>query len=244
MAVTLVLPAAANRQSVLIAVVSVARVPRHRALSVAGGQAARRLLQVAALPRRPFRGRAGLLGRLRRGGGLRALRVLGRHLRVLLLPPAIRPSLHGAHQRRRISAAMLHGPEYRLIELNWVLMTGALLVVGLLVGRLRARIEVLVDQLAAAARTDPLTGLPNRRELAVRLRDEIIRYGRHPRPVQRHRARSRRAQADQRQPGPQRRRPGARQDRVGAPGPDPRRGHGGAHRRRRVRDRRSGGGCR
>ena len=77
---------------------------------------------------------------------------------------------------------MLNGPEYRLVELNWVLMTGALLVVGLLVGRLRARIEILMDQLAAAARTDPLTGLPNRRELAVRLRDEIIRYGRHPRP--------------------------------------------------------------
>jgi len=74
--------------------------------------------------------------------------------------------------------ALLIGPHDGLIELDWVMMTGALFVAGVLVGRLRSRVEVLVDELGAAARTDPLTGLANRREFASRLREEIFRANR------------------------------------------------------------------
>lgn len=180
-AVTLVLPAAANRQFLVIAGVSVL------AFVVTGlclweG----RRLPVAFYRSLPFIGIL-LVGVLvfSGGSGSAGAYELFSFWVVISAFYFFRPR-YGLLCTALTSAcylvAMLNGPEYHLVELNWVLMTGALLVVGLLVGRLRARIEVLMDQLAAAARTDPLTGLPNRRELAVRLRDEIIRYGRHPRP--------------------------------------------------------------
>jgi len=72
---------------------------------------------------------------------------------------------------------------HELIALNWVMMTGALFVAGVLVGRLRSRVDGLFDELAYAARTDSLTGLANRREFEERLREEIARAERQEIPL-------------------------------------------------------------
>src|SRR4051794_22789196 len=50
-----------------------------------------------------------------------------------------------------------------LVEQRWMLTLGTALVAGLLVAYQRSRIDRLVDRLTDAARTDPLTGLLNRR---------------------------------------------------------------------------------
>jgi diguanylate cyclase (GGDEF)-like protein/putative nucleotidyltransferase with HDIG domain len=58
------------------------------------------------------------------------------------------------------------------------MLTGTLFVAGVIMGRLRSRAEQVVAQLSDAARLDPLTGLPNRREFDTRLRQEVARSAR------------------------------------------------------------------
>jgi len=55
------------------------------------------------------------------------------------------------------------------MEQRWMMLMGTLLVVGVLVGLLRQRLDALIDRLTDAARTDPLTGLLNRRAF-----DEVL----------------------------------------------------------------------
>jgi diguanylate cyclase (GGDEF)-like protein len=65
----------------------------------------------------------------------------------------------------------------------WVNGVATTLGVGLLVLALRARIEALVDKLETTARTDQLTGLPNRRAFDERLTDELARAERSGFPI-------------------------------------------------------------
>lgn len=46
---------------------------------------------------------------------------------------------------------------------RWMMLMGTLIVVGVLVALLRQRLDALIERLSDAARTDPLTGLLNRR---------------------------------------------------------------------------------
>jgi diguanylate cyclase (GGDEF)-like protein len=65
----------------------------------------------------------------------------------------------------------------------WVLTVGTALVAGLLVERLRGRIDRLLIRLAGAAGTDPLTGLLNRRAFEEMFEIELARARRHGRPL-------------------------------------------------------------
>jgi diguanylate cyclase (GGDEF)-like protein len=65
----------------------------------------------------------------------------------------------------------------------WLLTFGTALVAGLLVQRLRGRIDRLLIRLAGAAGTDPLTGLLNRRALEEMFEIELARARRHGRPL-------------------------------------------------------------
>jgi diguanylate cyclase (GGDEF)-like protein len=67
--------------------------------------------------------------------------------------------------------------------LKWVLATGTLFVVGILMTALRSQVERLLGRLAEAARTDSLTGLANRRELEGRFAAELERSTRTGRPL-------------------------------------------------------------
>jgi|SRR5579884_140316 len=58
---------------------------------------------------------------------------------------------------------------------RWLLMMGTVSVIGLLADVLRSRAEVLIGALSEVARTDPLTGLLNRRGFEERLEDELAR---------------------------------------------------------------------
>ena len=70
-----------------------------------------------------------------------------------------------------------------LPALKWVLLTGTLLVVGSLMTALREQVERLLQQLGSAARTDPVTGLANRRALDERFSAELERSTRTGRPL-------------------------------------------------------------
>src|SRR5947207_12911262 len=64
---------------------------------------------------------------------------------------------------------LLVGPGHvPLPGLTWVMVTGTLMVLGSLMITLRSQLERLVGELGAAARTDSLTQLANRRELEDR----------------------------------------------------------------------------
>jgi len=65
---------------------------------------------------------------------------------------------------------------------RWVITIGTLVVTGGLVALLKTRVEGLIATLSDAARTDPLTGLPNRRgfEQALELELERARRGGQP----------------------------------------------------------------
>jgi diguanylate cyclase (GGDEF)-like protein len=67
--------------------------------------------------------------------------------------------------------------------LKWGMVTGTLAVLGILMIALRGQVERLVNQLAAAARTDSLTQLANRRELEERFAAELERSTRTARPL-------------------------------------------------------------
>src|SRR5204862_6568243 len=61
--------------------------------------------------------------------------------------------------------------------------TVTLLVVGILMAALRSRVDRLLNELAAVARTDSLTGLVNRREFEERFGAEVERSTRTGRPL-------------------------------------------------------------
>ena len=67
--------------------------------------------------------------------------------------------------------------------LKWAVATGTLLVVGTLITALQSQMERTLTQLGAAARTDSLTGLANRRELEQRFAGELERSTRGGRPL-------------------------------------------------------------
>jgi two-component system, cell cycle response regulator len=67
--------------------------------------------------------------------------------------------------------------------LKWAVATGTLFVVGTLITALQSQMERTLTQLGAAARTDSLTGLANRRELEQRFAGELERSTRGGRPL-------------------------------------------------------------
>src|SRR5919198_1327439 len=79
---------------------------------------------------------------------------------------------------------LLVGPGHvALPGLTWVIVTGTLMVLGVLMITLRSQVGRLVGELAAAARTDSLTQLANRRELEGRFAAELERSTRTARPL-------------------------------------------------------------
>ncbi|TMK69784.1 MAG: diguanylate cyclase, partial [Actinobacteria bacterium] len=79
---------------------------------------------------------------------------------------------------------LLVGPGHvPLPGLTWVMVTGTLMVLGSLMITLRSQLERLVGELGAAARTDSLTQLANRRELEDRFAAELERSTRTARPL-------------------------------------------------------------
>jgi len=66
---------------------------------------------------------------------------------------------------------------------RWVITIATLTAAGLLVGRLRDRVGMLIERLGEAAVTDPLTGLPNRRGFEQAMRLELERAGRSRQPL-------------------------------------------------------------
>ena len=79
--------------------------------------------------------------------------------------------------------ALQASPAVELPALSWAVVTGSLLVVGILMTALRGQMERMLTELAAAARTDSLTGLANRRELESRFAGELERSTRGGRPL-------------------------------------------------------------
>ena len=76
------------------------------------------------------------------------------------------------------------GPGHVMLPgLTWAMVTGTLAVLGILMTTLRGQLDQLVKQLAAAARTDSLTQLANRRELEERFAAELERSTRTARPL-------------------------------------------------------------
>jgi hypothetical protein len=79
--------------------------------------------------------------------------------------------------------ALLAIAEPAVPVLKWAVATGSLFVVGILMTALRAQMERMLTELGAAARTDALTGLANRRELEGRFAGELERSTRGGRPL-------------------------------------------------------------
>ena len=105
---------------------------------------------------------------------------------------------------------------------HFVITLGTLVTAATLLTYLRGRVEKLLGRLTDAARTDPLTGLPNRVALHEMLESELERAQARWTPGQSRRARPGSIQAGQRAPRPRRRRPGSparvvAAGRVGAP---------------------------
>jgi diguanylate cyclase (GGDEF)-like protein len=76
------------------------------------------------------------------------------------------------------------GPGHGVLpRLTRAMVTGTLAVLGILMTTLRGQLDQLVKQLAAAARTDSLTQLANRRELEERFAAELERSTRTARPL-------------------------------------------------------------
>jgi diguanylate cyclase (GGDEF)-like protein len=81
------------------------------------------------------------------------------------------------------AAALLALDHVQSAGLKWAVATGTLLATGAVMTALRGQLERLVVELGAAARTDSLTGLANRRELEERFTAELERSTRGGRPL-------------------------------------------------------------
>ena len=66
---------------------------------------------------------------------------------------------------------------------HWIVALGATVALGLLVGYLRMRLVALLDRLTDVARTDELTGIPNRRAFGERFDEELARAARDAQPL-------------------------------------------------------------
>jgi diguanylate cyclase (GGDEF)-like protein len=73
--------------------------------------------------------------------------------------------------------------EVGVAGLKWALLSGTLFATGTVMMALRVQVRRLLAELAAAARTDSLTGLANRRELEERFASELERATRGGRPL-------------------------------------------------------------
>ena len=104
--------------------------------------------------------------------GVEAFYFLSRKQAVLQL------TLMGAAYAWVLSAVPPQGPVQ-----HWLLRVGAAVAAGLLVAYMRERIHRLVVRLTDAARTDPLTGLLNRRALEEAFDTELERSRRSRRPL-------------------------------------------------------------
>ena len=80
-------------------------------------------------------------------------------------------------------AALLAVLDVPLAGLYWVMAAGTVGITGAVIGALRSEVSRLVDELSAAARTDGLTGLVNRRGLDERITEEVERAVRAERPL-------------------------------------------------------------
>src|SRR3954447_19668678 len=93
-----------------------------------------------------------------------------------VLPPALASASY--------AFVLLIAPGHVMLPgLAWAMVTGTLGVLGILMTTLRAQVQRLVSQLAAAARTDSLTQLANRRDLEERFAAELERSTRTARPL-------------------------------------------------------------
>ena len=113
---------------------------------------------------------------------LRLLLRLGRGRGVLLPQPSPRYP-PGAPGRRGVHLGAQPRPSDGLAEQRWLLTIGTAMVAGLLVAYQHDRIGALVHRLTDAARTDPLTGLLNRRGFEETFKTELERARRNGRPL-------------------------------------------------------------
>lgn len=80
-------------------------------------------------------------------------------------------------------AVLALGSSPETLAIRWAETVGTLAVAGILVQALRNRVEELVHRLTDAARTDPLTGLQNRRAFEETIKGEVERSRRSQRPL-------------------------------------------------------------
>ena len=98
----------------------------------------------------------------------------------------LRPTVAATHlalASAGYAIALLASAEVEVRALKWAVTTGSLFAVGILMTALRGQVEGILAELGAAARTDPLTGLANRRELEGRFAGELERSTRGGRPL-------------------------------------------------------------
>lgn len=79
-----------------------------------------------------------------------------------------------------VCVAVIPGPELPIMR--WTITMLTVVVTCTMVALLRQRVNALVDRLSAAARVDPLTGLPNRRAYDEAVSQEIARSDRTGQP--------------------------------------------------------------
>jgi two-component system cell cycle response regulator len=99
----------------------------------------------------------------------------------------LRPGLAAVHVALASAAyaivLAIEGGDVAVPVLHWALASGMLFVLGAVMMALRSQMVRLVEELAAAARTDSLTGVANRRELEDRFESEVERATRGGRPL-------------------------------------------------------------
>ncbi|HEY7151812.1 MAG TPA: diguanylate cyclase [Solirubrobacterales bacterium] len=77
-----------------------------------------------------------------------------------------------------VYAVVILARDVPLAALNWVMASGTILVAAAVMSALREQVALLLDELAAVARSDSLTGLANRRVLEERFAAELERSAR------------------------------------------------------------------